>query len=162
LSRWVGRVCDEQVEDGDDDGAWKREGGTGHVRLEGVARTYIFKYGHLHFPRQGETKEFILLVFSHMIGPFKFLCKIHNFLFGPIPYIFQQLPLDLPNVHVEIFLIPLVFDILTLNFILELQTTHIHNLINRLHLELYVLYKQVLLKVKLYLDANSFPHGWSI
>jgi hypothetical protein len=36
------------------------------------------------------------LFFAHMNGPFKFHCKIQNFLFGPIPYIFQQLPLDSP------------------------------------------------------------------
>jgi hypothetical protein len=29
-----------------------------HTRLEEVERTFIFKYGYLHFNKEGGTKEF--------------------------------------------------------------------------------------------------------
>jgi hypothetical protein len=49
-----------------------------HTRLEEVEMTSIFKYGYLHFNKQGGTKEFPHPL-AYMNGPLRF---IRNFTIG--------------------------------------------------------------------------------
>jgi hypothetical protein len=58
-----------------------------HTRLEKVERTSIFKYGYLHFNKQGGTKSSHIPL-AHMNGPLRF---IRNLVIGPSPYKFQHL-----------------------------------------------------------------------
>ena len=86
---------------------------------------------------------------------FDIFLKILEILIRPSLYI-STITHQISNVHFEICLFPLLFNILVcstdpikLNFYQELQARPVQNLNNALQLELQILCKQISLKVKL-------------